>query len=263
MFTTYGDGGAANAGDQPIVFNPTAMSDPVTRRPMIVVGTGKYLGRGDRTSAIPEQAFYGIRDYAGSSSYPVRVNQLLTQNITQGATSAAGVAERQLTGYAPPAASLPVTTPFLVVKTDDGSGNPVRTRVRANGWRLPLNISTEPGERAERRAFPLYGPNVAILYTMIPKGNDPCDPGRRFALMFVDASSGGATSRTGVGNLGPVVSSPAPLPDPQVNREGDFVLPPVPGLSPTTMDELRQKINDAAPYLPWHRGAWKELLDLQ
>lgn len=263
MFTTYGDGGAANVGDQPIVFNPTAMNDPVTRRPMIVVGTGKYLGRGDRTSAIPQQAFYGIRDYAGSSSYPIRVNQLLTQNITQGATSPSGVAQRQVSGYAPPAASMPVTTPFMVLNTADAFGNPARVRVRANGWRLPLNIAAEPGERAERRPFPLYGPNVTILYTMIPKGTDPCDPGRRFALMFVNGATGGAASRTGVGNVGPVIGSPAPPPEPQQNREGEFVMPPIPGLPPSTMNDINTQIKAAAPYMPWHRGAWKELLDLQ
>ena len=263
MFTTYGDGGATNVGDQPIVFNPTAMADPATRRSLLVIGTGKYLGRDDRTSAIPQQAFYGIRDYAGSSAYPVRVNQLVTQNITQGAADASGVSERQITGFTAPTGSLPTSTPFMVLKGADAGGNPIRTRVRANGWRLPLNISTEPGERAERRAVPLYGPNVSVLYTMIPKGDDPCDPGRRFALMLVDAASGGATTRTGIGNAGPVVSSPSPLPEPQVTREGEVIMPPIPGITPETMAGLNDKIKNAAPFMPWHRGAWKELLDLQ
>jgi type IV pilus assembly protein PilY1 len=260
MFTTYGDGGATNAGDQPIVFNPTAMTDPVTRRPMLVIGTGKYLGRDDRTSAIPQQSFYGIRDYDGSSSYPVRVNQLVTQNISQGTTDTNGIAERSNTGFSVPTATLPTTVPFMVLKGVDGSGNPIRTRVRANGWRLPLNITAEPGERAERRAVPLYGPNISILYSMIPKGDDPCDPGRRFALMFVDGATGQAIK--GTGSMGVVVGSPAPLPEPQVTREGEVSLSGAP-LPPEVLEALNDKIKDAAPFMPWHRGAWKELLDLQ
>ncbi|WP_395682633.1 pilus assembly protein [Dokdonella sp.] len=262
MFTTYGDGGAANAGDQPIVFNPTKLLDPVTRRPVIIVGTGKYLGRDDRTSAIPQQAFYGIRDYAGSASYPVRVNQLLTQKMTQGATSPLGIAQRQNTGFDPPATTMTAATPFMIVKSFDAGGNPVRTRVRANGWRLPLNIPGEPGERAERRPVPLYAPNVAILYTMIPKGDDPCDPGRRFALMFVDGGSGGSISLTGA--IGPVVGSDAPLPEIQAGPEGEPRLPPGGGNLPVGMlAALNQAVQAASPFMPWHRGAWKELLDLQ
>jgi len=99
--------------------------------------------------------------------------------------------------------------------------------------------------------------------TMIPKGTDPCDPGRRFALMFVNGATGGAASRTGVGNVGPVIGSPAPPPEPQQNREGEFVMPPIPGLPPSTMNDINTQIKAAAPYMPWHRGAWKELLDLQ
>lgn len=260
MFTTYGDGGATKAGDQPIVFNPTAMTDPVTRRPMLVIGTGKYLGRDDRTSAIPQQAFYGIRDYEGSSSYPIRVNQLVTQNITQGATDANGLAERRNTGFTAPTATLPTSVPFMVLKGVDALGNPTRTRARANGWRLPLNIPDEPGERAERRAVPLYGPNISILYSMIPKGDDPCDPGRRFALMFVDGATGQAVK--GIGSMGVVIGSPAPLPEPQVTQEGEVSLSGAP-LPPEVLEALNDKIKDVAPFMPWHRGAWKELLDLQ
>jgi hypothetical protein len=125
---------------------------------------------------------------------------------------------------------------------------------------LALNIPAEPGERAERRAVPLYGPNVSILYTMIPKGDDPCDPGRRFALMFVDGATGQAIK--GTGSTGVVVGSPSPLPEPQVTREGEISLSGAP-LPPEVLQALNEKIKDAAPFMPWHRGAWKELLDLQ
>ena len=263
MFTTYGDGGATSAGDQPIVFNPTAMTDPVTRRPIVVFGTGKYLGRDDRTSAIPQQAFYGIRDYQGSSAYPIRVNQLVKQTITQGGLDANGVARRTITGYTDPTGTLPSSTsPMIMMAADSITGDPIHVPVAANGWRIPLDITAEPGERAERRAFPDYTRNIVGLYTMIPKGDDPCDPGRRFGVIFLNAATGGALSPTGAGTVGVVLPNEGPIPDPIVegNGSGGFRIP---GLPQPYGDLLKNAINEAAPPTPYHRGAWKELLDLQ
>lgn len=262
MFTTYGDGGATTAGDQPIVFNPTAMRDPVTRRPIILVGTGKYLGRDDRTSAIPQQAFYGIRDYEGSSSYPIRVNQLVTQSITQAALDANGIALRSVTGYTAPTGTLPSGTPNMILrKLDTATGKPIRVAVPANGWRIRLNVAAEPGERADRRAIPDYSPNVTALYSMIPLGDDPCDPGRRFGVMFLDAATGGALSATGTGNVGAVLRNSTPIPDPVVREGGGEIM--IPGLPPSISGTINDAINAAYTPAPWHRGAWKELLDLQ
>lgn len=262
MFTTYGDGGATNAGDQPIVFNPTAMRDPVTRRPIILVGSGKYLGRDDRTSSIPQQAFYGIRDYAGSSSYPIRVNQLVTQTIGQDTVDSNGIALRSVTGYTAPTGSVPGTTPNMILKAlDIATGKPIRVSVKANGWRIPLNIAAEPGERADRRAIPDYSPNVAALYSMIPIGDDPCDPGRRFGVMFLDAATGGALSATGTGKVGVALRNPTPIADPLIREGGGEIM--IPGLPPALSATINDAIKQAYAPAPWHRGAWKELLDLQ
>jgi type IV pilus assembly protein PilY1 len=265
MFTTYGDGGATNVGDQPIVFNPTAMNDPVTRRTVIVVGTGKYLGRDDRTSAIPQQAFYGIRDYAGSTAYPVRVNQLITQTLTQGTTTSTGLAARSISGWTAPSGTLPTGTPNMILGSVNASGQPVRVSQVANGWRMPLTLSgnPEPGERAERRAVPDFTSNVAVLYTMIPKGDDPCDPGRRFAIMAINGANGAATfpgaagTAPGVGKVGAVTGSTKPPGDPVQKRGGAGLI--IPGLP----DDVQTAIGEAFTPPPWHRGAWKELLDLQ
>ena len=74
MFRSYGTGGSANPGQQPISAAPITMKDLTNRLPMVVFGTGKFLGDFDRTAAITEQAFYGIRDYGTcSGSNPVAV----------------------------------------------------------------------------------------------------------------------------------------------------------------------------------------------
>lgn len=265
MFTTYGDGGAANVGDQPIVFNPTALRDPVTRGPIVVFGTGKYLGRDDRTSAIPEQAFYGIRDYGtGSSQYPIRVNQLITQHLEQAPADAQGNAERTLTGWDAPTGIFPTGTPAMHLGSVDGDGNPIIVKEVANGWRMPLAIAIDPGERADRRAVPLYTLNVAVLYSLIPKSDDPCDPGRRYGIMAIEAATGstvfpgGSGQAPGTGVVGVATTTDVPPGDPVQKRGGGIGGLVIPGLP----QDIQDKINEAVVLPPWHRGAWRELLDL-
>lgn len=262
MFTTYGSGGAATAGDQPIVFNPSALRDPVTRRAILIVGTGKYLGEDDRTSLIPQQAFYGIRDYGTNSPvYPIRVNELVTQNLSEASDET-----RSVTGWTSPSATMPSTTPPLRLGSVDAFGKPVVTSVQANGWRMPLNIAAEKGERAQRRAIPVPSANVAFLYGLIPKSDDPCDPGARYSIMALDAATGAAiTTSGGIGSgqglVGGVVSSPSPPSDPVVKRGGGgAVLIGIPAGTPLVVVEAINKIMNAA-IPPWHRGAWRELLD--
>ncbi|MEO7326355.1 MAG: PilC/PilY family type IV pilus protein [Dokdonella sp.] len=269
MFTTYGNGGALNAGDQPIQFNPTALRDPVTRRPMILFGTGKYIGRPDRTSTIAAQAFYGIRDYGTAPSnnyYPINNNQLVTRQIAENAAL-----ERRITGWTAPVALPSPTPPGIKLGDLDGSGNPILINVPAQGWRLPLNFTNgtgtpvEPGERAQRRVIPLPSANLGVLYTLIPKGDDPCDPGARYGVMVVDAVSGAAVGNlTGVGPpgngvVGQVTDLPFPPGDPVTPRGGGELI--IPGLSPILTGSVKQALNAAAP--TWHRGAWRELLELQ
>jgi type IV pilus assembly protein PilY1 len=258
MFMTAGSGGATNQGDQPIVFNPTALRDPVTRLPIIVVGTGKYLGSDDRTSAIPEQAFYGVRDYGTASSYyPIRVNQLVTQTLAQGAGDT-----RSITGFVNPTGTLPAGTPPMRLSSQNASGDPIVQSVPAHGWRVRLNIATERGERAQRRALPFVSANLALLYGLIPKSDDPCDPGARYSIMVVDAATGaafatGGGAGTGRGLVGVVKSLASPPADAMIARGGAKLI--IPGLTPLLTDEVRKALDAAVP--PWHRGAWRELLN--
>lgn len=234
MFADYGSGGAANAGDQPFSFNPSALRDPVTRGPIFVIGTGKYIGLPDRTSAIPMQSYYGIRDYGtNSTNYPIQVNQLVSQTLVQD-----GNGVRSIT-----------------------TENPVPDTKR--GWRIPINIASEPGERAERRAFPLYSSNQVLLYTLIPKGVDPCDPGNRFGLMVVSAATGSVRKNasnygsTG-GVVGGVISAPNPPRDPITSVGGGGNEVPLPiGVADEVKEAIKQALSDDV----WHRGAWRELLD--
>lgn len=268
MFRTTGNGGAANQGDQPIVFNPTALRDPVTRRPILVVGTGKYLGEDDRTSAIPQQAFYGIRDYGTASSvYPIQVDQLVTQTLDQSAGNS-----RMITGFIAPSGTLAPGTPAMHVSravdnTDPNNPKYTVVSVLANGWRMPLNIGTEKGERAQRRAIPIPTANVALLYGLIPKSDDPCDPGARYSIMALDAATGGAVNvgggiSSGIGLIGAVVSAPVPPSDPVAKRGGGggIIIGLPPGIPQEVKDALNKILTASIPL--WHRGAWRELLDL-
>ncbi|MCO5094820.1 MAG: PilC/PilY family type IV pilus protein [Xanthomonadaceae bacterium] len=261
MFTSYGNGGTAAAGDQPIVFNPTALRDPNTRRPILLVGTGKYLGENDRTPLANsiKQAWYGIRDYGTRSSYyPIKVNQLVTQKLDQTGDL------RKNDGFTPPSGTVPSTVP--VIRMQDGTG------VRAQGWRIPLDLPTELGERAQRRAVPLVSPNVAVLYGLIPKSDDPCDPGARYSIIGVNAANGGPLAASGL--VGGVAKSPTPPPPPMTPRGGGTVIgsggggggstcpPDCPSIIiPEIPDDIEQAINEAVPLAPWHRGAWRNLLE--
>lgn len=256
MFTTYGDGGAENVGDQPIVFNPTALRDFPSRRPILIVGTGKYLGKGDRTSQIPEQAFYGVRDYGthpADDMYPIRVNQMVTQVLSEDNTG-----ERQITGWVAPTGTVPAGIPPMLMRGTDPDV-PIE-EVLAQGWRMELNIPRELGERAQRRPIPLYSSNSAVLYTLIPKNDDPCDPGARYGVMLVNAGTGGAL---GAENniVGQVPDDPIPEPpaDPTIPRGGGALI--IPGLTPLLSPEVKEVLNATIPV--WHRGAWRELLDVQ
>ncbi len=254
VFTTYGANGA-KVGEQPIVFNPTALRDPVTRRAILVFGTGKYLGKDDRTSNIPEQAFYGIRDYGRNApAYPIQVDQLVTQTMTQDDD-----ATREITGFVDRANV--VDAPPMYLKTLDANGKPTTKTINAHGWRIRLDMTEEKGERAQRRALPLPSANVALLYGLIPKSDDPCDPGARYSFMAIDGSTGAAiTDPGGAGLIGVVVKAPAPIGDPVENRGGaGGMLPGLPdGIAVAITKALDEVLQAAIP--PWHRGAWRELL---
>lgn len=254
MFKTYGTGGAANPGDQPIAFAPTILTDVTRRNPMVVFGTGKFIGLPDRSAAIPMQAFYGVPDYGTCDSvdnpdactiYPMYPGQMTIQNIVQ-----AGNAVRFIQQ-----SSIPPTPP-------------------QRGWRIctssdcnPANAPPEPGERAFDSPFPFFSPNLVLLRSIIPKGVDPCDPGARYALMVVNAATGAApvdpTETNPSRIVGGVTASSTPPGDPIVRRGGGQIEIPGlrdnPDINEAVLDALSNALSRADDV--WHRGAWREILN--
>ncbi|MBK8069886.1 MAG: hypothetical protein IPK27_20400 [Rhodanobacteraceae bacterium] len=246
MFKTYGTGGVG-VGDQPIAASPRVMSDSTRRSPLIVFGTGKFIGLPDRSAAIPQQSFYGIKDLgtcdttdnpAACSAYPTTPDHAVVQKITQ-----ASNAVRSIGPSSEPTPSNPM------------------------GWRLRLDVASEPGERAFESVFPFYGSNAVLLRSIIPKGVDPCDPGARYGLMVVNAATGSAildptsSSPSSSGVVGGVISTPTPPGKPVVVRGGGDV--EIPGLPPdisdAVMDAIEESLEEADDV--WHRGAWREILN--
>lgn len=221
---------------QPITAMPVAMRD--TQRngaPIWVVGTGKYLGKEDRTatgiaSNVGPQAIYGIRDYGtASTNYPSLPSQMTVQTLTQ------------------PTATTRALTGNVISPT-------------GRGWVIPLNISAEPGERAVFTAKPIYSLNVAVVNTVIPRGSDPCNPQFRGASILIDGASGG--SPAGARQGGPCEGDQCRDPTPRL-VDGKFVMPVTdgtlgsgPGGRPT-LDEMPGIV---AP--PPYRGSWRELLEI-
>lgn len=267
MFTSY-DGSVA-VGDQPISFNPTAMRDVVNRVPMLIFGTGKYVGKPDRTSSIPQQNYYGVRDYGAcgpatneygnpdpctSGIYPITAADLEEQVMTQAPTTGTDGSLYQVRTVTKPA------TPMTI----------------NHGWKILLGsydnpnsgMVNSPGERAARRAFPFYTPNVAMLFTMVPRTQDPCAPGNDYGFMIVDATTGSfspSDSSITSATVGALLPASRPLGSPIVAVGGGGESVEIPGIDPALLpptvgdaiEDALQRTDDV-----WHRGAWRELLNL-
>lgn len=250
MFTTYGAGGGATAGaagavgERPISSAPIIMRDVTGREPIFVFGSGKFIGLPDRSAAIPQQSFYGVEDFgtcstsntAACSAYPIRPNQLTVQKITQDGN---GVRSINLSTETAP--------------------------TQSRGWRIRLDVPSEPGERSFDTPFPFYTPNLVLLRSIIPKGVDPCDPGARYGLMVVNAKDGSpridpASSSSSSSSLvvGGVIASDTPPGDPIVLRGGGRIrIPGITSLPPPLAEALDDVLAEADDV--WHRGAWRDL----
>ncbi|GLQ96517.1 pilus assembly protein [Dyella mobilis] len=149
-------------GDQPITTSPRLFPGPATGRFMVVFGTGKYLGAGDRSADIPVQSLYGIRDRLDGRGRPLtatRTNlraQALSQTVVDGATL------RNLS-------SVPLSA-------------------KDDGWYVDLNVV--PGERVVITPTALFNTGSVLVTTLIPDG--PAHAGPQSAVMAVDAATGGA-----------------------------------------------------------------------
>lgn len=242
LFKTYpsaatnGATGTCTAvGQCPVSVMPVGMRNPAARGIVWIFGTGKFLGKDDRNNAIPTQSFYGIYDYGlHSSNYPILPSKLNVQGVKEDTA-------------VPP-------NRFV-------SKAPVTTVANAQGWTLPLNIAAEQGERNVVAPYPLDSNNTVILPTLIPTSDDPCTPGRRGALMVLDAASGNGIA------IGPSAGSPpggyvtagkvdtsgaipvsGELSPWQAVGGGTIGIAGIPGL--TISDNY------------WYRTAWRELLDV-
>ncbi len=211
---------------QPITSMPVAFRNAAG--PIWVFGTGKYLGKEDRTatgiaSNVGPQAIYGIPD----ASRALLPSALTTQVLTQSATT------RTLT-----------TTPAT-----------------ASGWKIPLDIAAEPGERVIFTAKPIYSLNYAVINTLIPRGSDPCSPTFRGASIVVDAASGGAPvilqANTDAGATQPPIIVQPPLP-----CDGDKCRDPTPRIVNGEFKLPTTGATFTVPTPPPHRGSWRELLEI-
>lgn len=250
MFRTYGNSDlGTKVGEQPISAMPQSMVDPPSRSPIFVFGTGKFIGASDRTSNIPIQAYYGIRDFGTGGGNPIQVNELVDKVLTEDAQGVRHIG---------PSPALPPTNP--------------------RGWRIKMNIAAgtgfgglgELGERSIESAFPFYSSNRVLLKSLIPKSSDLCNPGNRYALMVIDAATGGAVGPQSDSTLaGAAFEAPTPIGDPVIPPGGGgFIIPglqelPIPQrvkdvLSPPDAANPDGVLGDDI----WHRSAWRELLDL-
>jgi len=165
----------AAAGERPVTVMPRLFPDPATRHFMVVFGTGKYLGSSDNIvdGSTKVQAVYGIRDPGVSGAAPVveGVTPMVQQQLYEKGEV------RGLTSHAVP--------------LSDGAGNAV------GGWYFLLRVTgedgrqTNAGERVVVDATALFDSNRAIVTTLIPQKNDPCNPATQGAVLVLDAATGG------------------------------------------------------------------------
>jgi len=225
----------ATAGAQPITSMPRLFADPATNKFIVVFGTGKYLGVGDNTSgSAATQSVYGIRDIGST----VVRTQLVAQTLSEATADDGKTIARGLTDNA----------------VDATKG----------GWYFDLGPSaSSAGERVVVTPGALFDTGRAVIQTLIPGTNDPCNASIQGALMVINAATGGANgglsapgvsswSGTGKYVVGGRVNDPRTSGTvPLVTRVGGgSVL--VPGLKLTGGNNVLN-INDAI----WRRRSWR------
>jgi len=245
---------SSNPGDRPVTVMPRLFPDPVGGGLMVVFGTGKYLAGNDNVidSTTQQQAVYGIRD-SGSAGQPVVVEGSVATPLVE-QTMIERDSVRGLSQRAVPARTTPV---------GNGTGTPIR------GWFFKLYATdaathdpVDKGERVVVDATALFDTNRAIITTLIPQNNDPCDPAPRGAVMLVNAATGGAADGVnfgGVGNwpdtyqqAGGLVKNPptgGSLPVAAAVGGGQIYLPGV------TAQKNEKTFSAGAPI--WRRRSWR------
>ena len=222
---------------QPITAAPRLFGDPVTGGIIAVVGTGKYLEPADRSIVgMPTQSYYGIRDYGkGSPNYPILRTQLTAQTFTL----------------------VPGPPAFYTV-----TNNAVPTTSR--GWR---NNLPELGERAITAGGALFSQGIIILASVIPSGDNPCEPGLRGTVFVLNAAGGGAPliDLDGDGQVGGAGDLGGPIGTPVDKMPASGTLQPacLPGEDCRLVDLLAASAAGGGPLsLPptiWRRRSWREI----
>ena len=152
-------------GAQPITVMPRLFPDPATNRFMVVFGTGKYLGDGDKHDT-GLQAIYGIRDRVDAQGRPLGADDaslqpqiLREETVTDATGNSASL--RSLSAKPLPRA--------------------------AGGWRIDLDVAA--GERVVATPAALFDANTVLVSTLLPGGDTPGG-----AIMAIDAATGGPRS---------------------------------------------------------------------
>ncbi len=164
----------AVANARPITARPRLFPDPITQGFTVVVGTGKFVELGDRTTALPQrQVIMGVRDLgAGSSRYPAQITNMVQQTFS-------GLDGN---GFFQMAAPQPV--------------NP-----NHGGWYVQLGNSALDsrltGERIIDPALAYFQPGFALFESFIPT-DDPCQT-RSIGAVYAFAASDGAWTIPGGG----------------------------------------------------------------
>ncbi|HEV2623181.1 MAG TPA: PilC/PilY family type IV pilus protein [Frateuria sp.] len=238
---------SSNPGDRPVTVMPRLFPDPIGGGLVVVFGTGKYLAGTDNVidSNTKQQAVYGIRDNGQAGQAPVveGTTPLVEQTLSETGTI------RGLTNNAVP------------LKNAQGAA--------IRGWYFNLYVNNgssqaNKGERVVVDATALFDTNRAIITTLIPQDNDPCDPAPRGAVIVIDAATGGAAPGVNFGAVanwpdgykqaGALVKNPPTggfLPVASAVGGGQIYLPGV------TLQQDGSTFSAGAPI--WRRRSWREL----
>lgn len=195
-----------NPGYRPVTVMPRLFPTPGASGFTVVFGTGKYLGGKDNVvdDNTRVQAVYGIRDSGKAGQVVVEEGKtLLVQQTLVEADNVRGLTTRTV-----PAAN--------------ADKKPIR------GWYFDLDIAAAKGERVVVDATALFDSGRAIITTLIPQTNDPCDPAPRGALMVIDAATGGAAQGVDFGVI-------AGWPDGYTQAGARVTNPPTGGFLPATV----------------------------
>ncbi|GAI02650.1 unnamed protein product, partial [marine sediment metagenome] len=137
------------------------------------------------------------------------------------------------------------------------------------GWQIRLNLGgIDAGERVVTTISPLFDSNNFIASTLIP-GGDPCRPGLSGALMMLNGATGGAPIQDLTGSFGGANTSTSRVTG-KVRRNDNAIPTKSDGISvlvPPGGGQYRVLFGGGVFPIDGaqtpHRGAWRQLLEMQ